>query len=361
MAGSMGFFEKYNHMVMSKIDVLSAGLTSNYAQMVSVVITGAVTLYILWVGYQTLAGKIQTPIQDLMWNLAKFAVILTFVNNVDGYLTAALDAAQGLKTGFGAVGADNIWATLDMVWKKSQELGEMLYKMDDGFVPLTGWGARNMIWLGSGALMLVTAVVFLVADVTIALLSITAPLFIFCLMFGFLRSMFNNWLQLIFSSILTVLFASLVVNISIAFMNDMMDQVKADATLFNLMTVGMMAFLAGLVSAALVWVAKGFASQIAGVGVDGAVQGMAMMGLAAATWGAAKVGGEGVKFGKGVGKGLAQGGAANTSGVSEWAGKQVGRADDMAAGAYKVGGAGYNMLKAQAKQAVENMKARSQK
>ncbi|EGH26372.1 conjugal transfer protein, partial [Pseudomonas amygdali pv. mori str. 301020] len=66
------------------------------------------------------------------------------------------------------------------------------------------------------------------ADVTIALLSITAPLFIFCLMFGFLRTMFNNWLQLIFSSILTVLFASLIVNISIAFMTDMMTQVKAD-------------------------------------------------------------------------------------------------------------------------------------
>ncbi|WP_235662363.1 type IV secretion system protein, partial [Pseudomonas savastanoi] len=61
---------------------------------------------------------------------------------------------------------------------------------DDGFVPLTGWGARNMIWLGSGVLMTVTALVFLVADVTIALLSITAPLFIFCLMFGFLRTMF---------------------------------------------------------------------------------------------------------------------------------------------------------------------------
>ncbi|EGH26769.1 hypothetical protein PSYMO_36992, partial [Pseudomonas amygdali pv. mori str. 301020] len=38
-------------------------------------------------------------------------------------------------------------------------------------------------------------------------------------------------------------FASLIVNISIAFMTDMMTQVKADATLFNLMTVGMMALV----------------------------------------------------------------------------------------------------------------------
>ncbi|MBN3470891.1 type IV secretion system protein [Pseudomonas savastanoi pv. phaseolicola] len=353
MAGSMGFFEKYNTLVMGKIDALSAGLTSNYAQMVAVIITAAVTLYILWIGYQTLAGKIQTPIQDLMWNLAKFAVILTFVNNVDGYLTAALDAAQGLKTGFGAAGGDSIWNTLDRMWQESQELGEILYKMDDGFVPLTGWGARNMIWVGAGVLMTVIALVFLVADVTIALLSITAPLFIFCLMFGFLRTMFNNWLQLIFSSILTVLFASLIVNISMAFMNDMMTQVKADATLFNLMTVGMMALVAGVISAALVWVAKGFASQIAGVGVDGAIQGMAMMGLGAAGWGAAKsaagLAGKGAEFGKGAGKGFLKGGEAKTNSATEWVGKQAGRA----------AGVSFEKGKEISKRAIENMKARN--
>ncbi|WP_235809779.1 type IV secretion system protein [Pseudomonas syringae group genomosp. 3] len=349
----MGFFEKYNTLVMGKIDVLSAGLTSNYAQMVAVIITAAVTLYIVWIGYQTLAGKIQTPIQDLMWNLAKFAVILTFVNNVDGYLTAALDAAQGLKTGFGAAGGDSIWNTLDRMWQESQELGEILYKMDDGFVPLTGWGARNMIWLGAGVLMTVIALVFLVADVTIALLSITAPLFIFCLMFGFLRTMFNNWLQLIFSSILTVLFASLIVNISMAFMNDMMTQVKADATLFNLMTVGMMALVAGVISAALVWVAKGFASQIAGVGVDGAIQGMAMMGLGAAGWGAAKsaagLAGKGAELGKGAGKGFLKGGEAKTNSATEWVGKQAGRA----------AGVSFQKGKEISKRAIENMKARN--
>ncbi|KPW72655.1 hypothetical protein ALO76_200090 [Pseudomonas syringae pv. coriandricola] len=353
MAVSMGFFEKYNTLVMGKIDVLSAGLTSNYAQMVAVIITAAVTLYIVWIGYQTLAGKIQTPIQDLMWNLAKFAVILTFVNNVDGYLTAALDAAQGLKTGFGAAGGDSIWNTLDRMWQESQELGEILYKMDDGFVPLTGWGARNMIWLGAGVLMTVIALVFLVADVTIALLSITAPLFIFCLMFGFLRTMFNNWLQLIFSSILTVLFASLIVNISMAFMNDMMTQVKADATLFNLMTVGMMALVAGVISAALVWVAKGFASQIAGVGVDGAIQGMAMMGLGAAGWGAAKsaagLAGKGAELGKGAGKGFLKGGEAKTNSATEWVGKQAGRA----------AGVSFQKGKEISKRAIENMKARN--
>jgi hypothetical protein len=30
---------------------------------------GAVTLYILYVGYSTLAGKQQTPVPDLVWNL----------------------------------------------------------------------------------------------------------------------------------------------------------------------------------------------------------------------------------------------------------------------------------------------------
>ncbi|MGS9149752.1 type IV secretion system protein, partial [Salmonella enterica subsp. enterica serovar Infantis] len=56
-------------------------------------------------------------------------------------------------------------------------------------------------------------VYFLKADVTMKLLIIKSPIFIFCLMDGFIRSMFNNWLQTLFSSILKVLFASIVIRI----------------------------------------------------------------------------------------------------------------------------------------------------
>ncbi|WP_414973451.1 type IV secretion system protein, partial [Salmonella enterica] len=46
-------------------------------------------------------------------------------------------------------------------------------------------------------------------ELSFLLLSVSASLFIMCLMFGFLRHMFISCLQLIFSSLLVFLFAAL--------------------------------------------------------------------------------------------------------------------------------------------------------
>lgn len=67
--------------------------------------------------------------------------------------------------------------------------------------------------------MIITAFVSMIAEVMILLLSITAPIFIFCLMYGFLRPMFNNWLQNIFAAILTILLSSLSLRIVVNYLN----------------------------------------------------------------------------------------------------------------------------------------------
>ncbi|KPC27194.1 MULTISPECIES: type IV secretion system protein [Pseudomonas syringae group] len=355
-----GFFVRFNSEIMDAIKVAGQATSNVYVQAVAVFISGAITFYVLWMGYQTLAGKIQTPLQDVVWNLAKIGIILAFIENTNGYLTATLDAMQGLKDGLSGNQAGGVWAKLDSIWSQTQALASAIKNLDTSkYVKIDGGVGALLVWIGSITLMLVAGFVFFAADVTMLLLGMTAPLFIFCLMFGFLRTMFNNWLQLIFSSILTVMFASLVINIGVNFMVKILTQVTAQATESNLITMGALACVAGLLTGGMVLLSAKFAMQIAGVGMEGAVQGMAAMGLGAAGWGASKTLGEGMKFGKGVGKGIAQGGDAKTKGGSEWAGKQLGRADDFAAGAYKYGGEGYKALQKMSKQAVENMKARN--
>lgn len=356
-----GLFVWFNSVIMTALKDAAAGSANVYVQAVAVLISGAVTLYILWMGYQTMAGKIQTPMQDVVWNLAKMGIILAFIENTEGYLTATLDAAQGLKDGLSGNDPGGVWGKLDTLWTQTQKLAGNIFDKDTDFFPITGALAAIWVWVGAVILMVISGLIFFSADMTMILLGLTAPLFIFCLMFGFLRTMFNNWLQLIFSSILTVMFASLVIDVGVYFLTDILNKITNQATESNLLTMGAMACVAGVLTGGMVLLAAKFAMQIAGVGMEGAVQGMAVMGLGAAAWGASKTVGEGVKFGKGVGKGMAQGGAAKTGSASEWTGKQVGRADDLAIGAYKAGGAGYNSLKAMSKQAVENMKARYQK
>lgn len=351
-----GLFVRFNSEIMDAIQTAGQSTSSVYVQAVAVLISGAITLYVLWMGYQTLAGKIQTPIQDVVWNLAKIGIILAFIENTSGYLTATLDAMQGLKDGLSGNQAGGVWAKLDSLWAQTQALASAVKDLDTStYVKVDGGIGAGLVWIGSIILMLVAGLVFFTADVTMLLLGLTAPLFIFCLMFGFLRTMFNNWLQLIFSSILTVMFASLVINIGMNFMGKILTQVTAQATESNLITMGALACVAGVLTGGMVLLSAKFATQIAGVGMEGAVQGMAVMGLGAATWGASKAAGaalsQGKEIGKGLGKGISSGGEAKTSSAAEWAGKQAGRT---LSPAYRAG-------MARSKQAVENMKARFQK
>lgn len=273
-----GFFVKFNTTIMDAINKLGDTYQAQYATGVMSLMVGGVTVYILWVGYSTLAGKQQTPVPDLVWNLARFAIIISFITNAGGYLTSLSEALEGIKEGFS--GGTSVWATLDTLWQSTQTLGDLIYKQDQStYVPLEGGIGLGLVWAGSIALMLISSVVFLTADMTMKFMIITAPIFIGCLMFGWLRPMFNNWLTLIFSSILTVLFASLVINLAVDFQGDILAQVGAQVDDKNIVTMGAMGGVVGVLAAMLVMVAAGFAAKLAGAGAEGAVQGMAMAGL----------------------------------------------------------------------------------
>lgn len=276
MAG-MGFFEKFNTDLMGKLTEMGSAFQSQFASDMMSLAAAAITLYVLWKGYQTLAGKTQMPMHDLAWDLSKFAIILTFVTNADGYLTAAIDALQGMKEGF--TGGNSVWNTLDNIWLSTQNLSDKIYDLDTDYVPLVGAIGMLLVWAGSLVLIIVSTIVFLSADVVMVMMTITAPIFIFCLMFGFLRQMFNNWLQMLFSSVLTVLFASLVIRFAIDYQGEMMVQMLETSTDANIITTGAMGLMTGVLAALVVGIAAKIATALAGAGVEGAVQGAAMMGI----------------------------------------------------------------------------------
>lgn len=283
-----GFFEKASNDVMRALDQLSQNYQSDLSGDISILFTSAASLYVLWMGYYIMSGKTQTPVKDLVWRCVAMMMIMTFVDYSTGYLSIVEDAVDGLKSGLS--GGGGVWQNLDKVWEQTQTLGDAIYALDPStYVKAEGALAQLLIWVGSIILMAVGSIVFLSAEVTLKLLLLTAPLFIFCLMWGFLRTMFNNWLQAIFSSLLTVMFASLVIDMAVTFQADMLASIKAQAIDSNLITMGAMGAMAGILSGGMVMIASQLASRLAGVGVDGVVQGMAVMGVGAALWAANKI------------------------------------------------------------------------
>lgn len=162
------------------------------------------------------------------------------------------------------------------------ELDSSTYVKTDGMI------GSALLWVGIIFALVISALVFLIAEISILLLTTTAPVFIFCLMFGFLRTMFNNWLQAIFLSILTVMFGSLVLSGGLKYLNHVLTVIDKQAIDNNIMVMGAMGAAACLICGVVVFVSSKIAHQLAGVGVQGALEGAATTAGAIGLFGASR-------------------------------------------------------------------------
>lgn len=275
------------HLIGGVTDA-TKGLMMSYSSMMVGLAATSATLYIMWRGYQTLAGKLSTPMEDVMWDIMRMAIILSFVANVSGYLDGVIDAINGLKEGFS--GSDNIWQLLDSLWGKAKVLGKTLHDMDNStYIKDEGMTAQFYVWLGIFVLMIITAFISMIAEVMVLLLSITAPVFIFCLLYGFLRPMFNNWLQNVFAAILTVLFSALSLRIVVNYLNSRLEIATQLSAQSNIVELGAQVCLVGICAAILVYLSAKLAGALAGAGATVSMQGLAAVGIGAAAFGAGKL------------------------------------------------------------------------
>ncbi|HDS5980330.1 TPA: type IV secretion system protein [Escherichia coli] len=283
MAG--GVFQGLAQALNSSLDSMASGQIAQYSSMISVIVTSSVTLYLIVCGYMQMAGKLRT--EDFGYNIVKMSIILTFVNNSGGYLDSAIDAINGLKEGIS--GSDSVWAILDSLWYKTQVLADTIYKLgDEDWVNIRGAVGLCFVWAGAVITMICSAFTFLSAEITIKLMTWVSPIFIFCLMYGFLRPMFNNWLMAIISSVLTLMFASLVLKIGTNYLDKTIQKATTLVESVNIITLAVQVFIIYIAAAFLVWLSAKIATQLAGVGVDGAIQGAAAMGVIGGGFAAAR-------------------------------------------------------------------------
>jgi len=275
---SGGMFIDMNETITDGLHAVLRGQTSVYGNLISVIAVSSFTLFVTYRGYQTLAGKLQTPLEDVLWDVGRMALIMTFVLNLNGWLDLSVAAINGLKDGVS--GSDNVWTLLDTVWAKAQMIGQKLFQQDDStYVKVNGGFAEFLVWLGAIITLLCGTAVNLLAEITIVLLTTTAPLFIFCLLYGFLIPMFNNWLKTIFTVILTVMFSALSIRIVINYLNGILDKGVNFVDSANIVTLGVQCCVAGIISGVIIWFSAKIASELGAASVQVALQGIAMSGL----------------------------------------------------------------------------------
>ena len=176
------------------------------------------TVVIMYKGFQTLAGRTQSPIKELVWDISKKLLIIMFVLNINGWFTQSKELCDAFYDW--ASGKQNFYGQLDTITDKYVEAMNSFYKsISVGLFDSTNivgpvW---CMLCLTIGYIFIVLAFAFtlITAQLTNTLLIFVLPIALFALMWERTKQMFGQWLNMFISNLIVLILYSSLANLVI--------------------------------------------------------------------------------------------------------------------------------------------------
>lgn len=198
-------------LMNNSISAISSSWVSELISVLSI----CITVYIIFYGYLILAGKVQEPIKELIWNLARFAIVLSILQGYPYYLELITNIIDELKVFLtGAKDGKTIYTSMDDKFIKLSKVYVEIFK-HISWNPIT-W-VTGLFQIGIG-LVLVFGTVFycvsvLASELTMMALLAVFPLFLFCYLWNWFKDMFSMWVQAVIGVLIYCLFVSLFIDI----------------------------------------------------------------------------------------------------------------------------------------------------
>lgn len=276
----MGFFESLDSFVTGLLNSVSQSMSSGFAGTLYDMVGASLLLYYLIRGFMIFAGKIEAPAQELLYDFGAKMIIISFMMNYGGYLDNSLAIIDDLKTNLTGFTGNGIAGLMDDQLALGAEIASRLYDLDKSqYVPLEGGIASILAWTGVAVSLFVPFFIFIATTITLKLLTVTAPLFVFCLLYNFLRNTFNNWLQLILANVLTVIFIGISLRMGMSFFGQNITTLLIQANAISLIKVGFYILGFGLFMGFVSWLSLSYATQLASVSVESAAYSAGLRGI----------------------------------------------------------------------------------
>lgn len=168
------------------------------------------SIYVMFYGYCVLAGKIQEPMSDFIWNLARFAIVMGILGNIGTYSHAVTDMVHGIR-GFlvGDQYSENAYAGIDAKISNVVKLYVESYKQAKGIKGTLFWLVQALFMAPLCLGVVSYAIGIIVSEVSLMALLAVFPIFLSCYLWGWFKNMFSMWVQAIVGCCLFVLFLTI--------------------------------------------------------------------------------------------------------------------------------------------------------
>ena len=239
------------------------------------------TVVIMYKGFQTLAGRTQSPIKELVWDISKKLLIMMFVLNINGWFTQSKELCDAFYDW--ASGKQNFYGQLDTITDKYVEAMNSFYKsISVGLFDSTNivgpvW---CMLCLTIGYIFIVLAFAFtlITAQLTNTLLIFVLPIALFALMWERTKQMFGQWLNMFISNLIVLILYSTLADLVLKHLTNTFSAVSSIGENYPFFSEGLKAlFMSAILVIAIkmvVQIAQGLASVSLDSGAGAAAAGV---------------------------------------------------------------------------------------
>ncbi|WP_325048021.1 type IV secretion system protein [Aggregatibacter actinomycetemcomitans] len=163
-------------------------------------------IFIFW-GGMILAGKVQAPVSEMIWKCISLSVIMSFLKG--DMLNMAKEAVKSLSELGGVSGL----SVLDKFYEDIFSLSNEVYDAESNPAAIFLW---LIIWIGFILACVPFVLSILISKVTLYFLLGLAPIYIFCLMWGWLKDSFASYLSALITNAINLFAITLVYSLLIS-------------------------------------------------------------------------------------------------------------------------------------------------
>lgn len=192
-------FQYIGNWITELFDFLKSSSNTEVVQALSTIVGVTITIQIMIKAYQVMAGKSQSPTQELIWDITIKILIISIALNLSGFLDAIKSAMEELHNLMS--GDKNLYSVLDEKLTATMKLADIVY--DEGNT-LSGPFYAIIIFISFLLGIVPSFLTVVTTDITLRLLMLIAPIVIFFRAYSWGKQMFDQWLSTFFTNLLTV-------------------------------------------------------------------------------------------------------------------------------------------------------------
>jgi len=206
-------FESFHTFVNDIITLIDPDKSLALVAGFKALITTWATIYIMYMGYMSLFGKVDNVVRELIYKLLILLFVGFFAFNLHGWYDIAIKTIQDLNTWISGGGALNVYKELDNGVVMISNLSELYFTKDTSTFELGASFATLIIYFSYFLVALTTAILLLLNMLSLQIIILLAPFAFLALMFPLVKGIFSRWIELIISNLFSIFFIALFFNI----------------------------------------------------------------------------------------------------------------------------------------------------